>query len=318
MKIRSTLFFTIVGLFILGFGAETKTDANSVGKLGKELFMDSILSRDYTLSCASCHIPEYAFSDTTVVSIGVDGQLGTRNTPSAMNMTARASFFWDGRSATLEEQALEPIKNPIEMDLSIDSAIARLRANTYYNNSFIEIFGEAPNAANLATALAEFERSLETGSAFDRFMAGDSSAISVSAMRGQEIFNVKGKCFDCHFGPDFTGDEFRNIGTFDLQKYKDLGRFDATKDSTDLGKFKVPGLRNVAVTGPYMHDGSFTTLREIIDYYNRPDDILPHAINRDSLLEKPLNLSEQEILDLEAFMESLTADQFLHLIPKKK
>ncbi|MCP4441126.1 MAG: c-type cytochrome [Aureispira sp.] len=317
MKTRITLFFTIVGLLILTFGAETKTNANSVAELGEELFMDTILSRDYTLSCGSCHIPEFAFSDTSAVSVGVDGQLGDRNTPSAMNMTARSSFFWDGRSATLEEQALEPIKNPVEMDLSIDSAIARLRANTYYNNSFIEIFGEAPNATNLATALAEFERTLETGSAFDRFMAGDSSAISASAMRGQDVFNVKGKCFDCHLGPDFTGDEFRNIGTFDMQKYKDLGRFDATKDSADLGKFKVPGLRNIAVTGPYMHDGSFKTLREIIDYYNTPDDILPHAMNRDTLLREPLNLTEQEMVDLEAFMESLTADQFLHLIPKK-
>lgn len=318
MKTKVILILLLASWLFLLLKAETKTKENGVIELGEELFMDSILSRDYTLSCASCHIPEFAFSDTSAVSLGVDGQLGTRNTPSVMNMTARSAFFWDGRSATLEEQALEPIKNPVEMDLSIDSAIARLQADNYYNNKFIEIFGKRPDSSNLAVALAEFQRTLETGSAFDRFMAGDSSAISLSAMRGQEIFNVKGKCFDCHLGPDFTGDEFRNIGTFDLQKYTDLGRFDATKDSIDLGRFKVPGLRNVAVTGPYMHDGSFQTLKEIIDYYNTPDDILPNAINRDSLLEKPLNLTAQEIIDLEAFMECLTADQFLHLIPKKK
>lgn len=283
--------------------------------LGKILFSDKILSEDYTLSCASCHLPEYAFADTARLSKGVHGRLGNRNTPSAMNLADRSSFFWDGRAASLEEQALGPIANPVEMNLPIDQAVQRLRQHPFYQLAFQEAFGQAPSKETLAQALAAFQRTLETSSPYDEFMAGKEDAISESAKRGLEIFNVKGKCFDCHFGPDFTGDEFRSIGLFDGQKYLDKGRYDQTKDSTDLGKFKVPGLRNVAITGPYMHDGSFKTLREVIEYYNNPNDFLPHGINRDTLLAKPLGLTDQEMIDLENFMISLTAKQFQQLIP---
>jgi cytochrome c peroxidase len=321
MKLYSVTILC-VAILALGFKSfETMPDSTYIGpttavELGKELFMDSILSEDFSISCASCHIPEFAFSDTSAVSLGVRGQKGNRNTPSAMNMLSRPFFFWDGRAATLEEQALMPIENPVEMNLPIDSAVARLIRSRYYTESFNRVYGKKPSKTLLADAIAAFERTLETSSAHDRFSMGDSSVMSASAIRGLEIFNVKGKCFDCHFGPDLTGDEFRNIGLFDNLKDKDKGRFDFSKDTVDIGKFKVPSLRNIAVTGPYMHDGSFKTLREVIEYYNEPDRFRPHGMNRDSLLAKPLGLTEQDIQDLEAFMNALTAPQFLHLLKK--
>ena len=164
----------------------------------------------------------------------------------------------------------------------------------------------------MTNAIAEFERSLESSNTpFDRFMAGDESAISESAKRGHEIFNAdKSKCFDCHFGPDFTGDEFRNIGLYDTIKYNDKGRYNETNDEADLGKFKVPGLRNIAITAPYMHDGSFKTLREVLEFYNDPYKFIPNPINLDSIMIEPLGLSEGELSDLENFLLTLTDDRF--------
>ena len=280
--------------------------------LGRLLFEDPILSSDQSISCASCHIPAFAFSDTTAVSFGVDGQAGTRNTPAITNMSARASFFWDGRAGTLEEQVVQPIENPVEMNLPMPVALERLRQSARYQAYFKAIYGRQPDTLALADALASFVRTLETADTpFDRWMQGNESAMSASAVRGRQVLMVKGKCFDCHFSPDFTGDEFRNIGLFDGKKYNDPGRFAITKDSADLGKFKVPGLRNIAVTGPYMHDGSFATLREVIDYYDQPDKFVTHSVNRDTLLAKPLGLTEQEKVDLEAFLQALTDDRFL-------
>jgi cytochrome c peroxidase len=324
MKLYSVSILSIAFIFIASFSNfETKKTMTASPypeteeELGKMLFMDSILSEDYTLSCASCHKPEFAFADTVTFSKGVRNQIGNRNTPTAMNVLNRPFFFWDGRATSLEEQALIPIENPVEMNLSADSAVARLINNPFYKESFLRIYGELPSKARLASALAAFERTLETGSRFDNFSNGDTSALTASEKRGLEIFNEKGKCFDCHFGPDMTGDEFRNIGLYDEINNKDQGRFIVSKDSTDLGKIKVPSLRNVAVTGPYMHDGSFKTLKEVIEYYNDPSILRPKSINRDSLLSKPLGLNPQEISDLEAFLHTLTSNRFIHLIPKK-
>ncbi len=279
--------------------------------LGRLLFEDPILSSDQSVSCASCHIPAFAFSDTSAVSLGVMAQKGTRNTPAITNMSARSAFFWDGRAGTLEQQVVQPIENPVEMNLPLPAALERLRNSARYRGYFKAIYGREPDTLTLADALASFVRTLETSNTpFDRWMQGDESAMSASAVRGRALFMTKGKCFDCHFSPDFTGDEFRNIGLFDGKQLNDPGRFGITKDSSDLGKFKVPGLRNIAVTGPYMHDGSFRTLREVIDYYDHPEKFITHSINRDPLLAKPLGLSEQEKQDLEAFLHALTDDRF--------
>lgn len=279
--------------------------------LGEVLFSDPILSSNETQSCASCHIPAFGFADTTAVSLGAEGQRGDRNTPGVTNMSSRPYFFWDGRAASLELQALQPIANPVEMNLPVARALERLRASARYQAAFRRVYGHAPDSASLGGALAAFIRTLETGSTpFDRWMQGDEAGMSAAAVRGRALFMEKGKCFDCHFGPDFTGDEFRNIGLFNNKNLSDPGRFAISKDSADLGKFKTPGLRNVAVTPPYMHNGMFKTLREVIDYYDNPAHFIPDGINRDTLLAQPLRLTEAEKTDLEAFLLALTDDRF--------
>ncbi len=280
-------------------------------ELGRRLFEDPILSADRSISCASCHLPAFAFGDTAAVSLGVGGRRGTRHTPSITNMAFRSAFFWDGRAATLEEQVLRPIENPVEMALPLEEAILRLRSDERYAGHFRSLYGRPVDTTALADALAAFIRTLETADTpFDRWMQGDEKAMSAAAVRGRIVFMEKGKCFDCHFGPDFTGDEFRNIGLFNGKGLNDPGRFAVTRDSADLGRFKVPGLRNVAVSAPYMHHGGFRTLREVIDYYDNPDRFVPNSINRDTLLRKPLGLTEEEKSDLEAFLRTLTDDRF--------
>lgn len=288
-----------------------RKEPSSKEELGELLFFDPILSRDKTISCASCHKPEFAFGDNVALSFGVDSAIGTRNTPSAMNVASRSFFFHDGRAETLEEQAIGPIENPVEMDLPVNEAVRRLNEDPEYSKFFMKIFGKKATRENLAESIAAYERTLETSDTpFDRFMQGDELAMSEAAKRGQVLFNEKAKCFDCHFGPDFTGDEFRNIGLYNGKDLNDAGRFVVTKDSADIGKFKVPGLRNIAVTAPYMHNGMFRTLREVIDFYNDPEQFVKGSVNIDTLLQQPLDLSEQEKQDLEAFLHALTDVRF--------
>jgi cytochrome c peroxidase len=311
--------FFVIGVLIAGmvvvltsFSKDEPTDAVSLGKL---LFSDPILSKDKTVSCASCHRPEYAFADTSAVSVGVGGKRGKRNTPSAMNLLLDTSFFWDGRAKTLEEQALAPIENPDEMNLPVDEAVRRLKRNKKYNAYFKKIFNSEPTATHLAKAIAAFERTLETSdSPFDDWkFYDDSNAVSEAVKRGFIIFNEKGKCVKCHFGADFTTHEFRNIGLFNGKQFNDSGRSVISGNSKDIGKFKTPSLRNVAITAPYMHNGMIKTLREVIDFYNETEKIIPHPINKDSILAKPLGLTTEEKKDLEAFLLSLTDKRFSKL-----
>ena len=313
IKIKLFVALGIVSLlFLLGNkNPENTTLPNSREELGRQLFFDPILSVDKSLSCSSCHKPEFAFADTLPFSKGVNGNFTKRNTPSAMNVAYREAYFWDGRVATLEEQALFPIENPVEMNLKIEEALKRLNADENYKTAFKKIYNAEVDKKNLGDALAAYERTLETsGTPFDRFAKGDSTAISESAKRGQLVFNFKGKCFDCHFGPDFTGDEYRNIGLFNGKELNDAGRYSTTKNKEDKGKFKVPGLRNASVTGPYMHNGMFKTLREVIDYYSEPEKFVKGSINVDPLTAKGVYLTEFEKQDLEAFLISLTDSSF--------
>jgi cytochrome c peroxidase len=293
-------------------GSPFATKDGTQEHLGELLFFDPILSATRTISCASCHIPAFGFADTSAVSTGIHGRKGTRNAPSCTNLAERPYFFYDGRAATLPDQIHFPIENKDEMGLPYAEAVARVSASKTYLARFKKVYGAPPNGKNLAQALAAYMTTLETSNTpFDRFMNGDSTAISVSAQRGRELFmSPRAKCFDCHFSPDFTGDEFRNIGLFDGQRLNDSGRFTISKDMNDIGKFKVPGLRNVAVTAPYMHNGMFRTLRQVLNYYNDPFKTVPHPINTDSLLLQPLNLTETEITDLENFLITLSDDRF--------
>lgn len=306
--------FSIILVIMTSCGGSEIKLASTEEQLGEKLFFDPILSRDSSISCASCHRPEHAFADLTPTSKGVFGRMGGRNTPSCMNMTDRNFYFWDGRAETLEQQALGPIENPVEMDLPLTIAVKRLMNNAYYYASFVNVYGKKPSKELMAQAIANFERTLETSNTpFDRYLQGkDTNALSESAKRGLELFNGKANCFDCHFGPDFTGnDQFRNLGLYNGKDLNDKGRYDVTKKESDLGKFKVPGLRNIALTGPYMHNGMHKTLMEVIDYYNEPDKFVNNSINRDTLLNKPLGLTAGEKKDLENFLLSLTDDRFV-------
>lgn len=309
---KKCVFIVSTVIILLFIQATVINEPATKAELGKLLFFDTILSSDSTVSCASCHKPQFAFADSAATSRGVGGVQGLRNTPSSMNVALQRIFFWDGRAKTLEEQALAPIENPDEMNLPIDKALRRLKENEAYNTYFKKIFNSEPNRTNLAEALAAFERSLETNeSPFDRWkFYQDPHAVSDAVKRGFIVFNNKGKCIQCHFGSNFASDGFRNIGLFNGLELNDSGRAVISGELQDAGKFKIAPLRNVAVTAPYMHNGMFKTLKEVIEFYNDPAKIVPNAINRDSLLAKPLGLTEQEKADLENFLIALTDKSF--------
>jgi cytochrome c peroxidase len=309
---KGIVFTVFTVTVIVAFSSFHNGEPEDKEALGKLLFFDPILSKDNTVSCASCHKPAYAFADTSAVSLGVGGTKGVRNTPSAMNVALQSIFFWDGRTKNLEDQALSPIENPAEMNLPLGKAIVRLQQDEKYKRYFEKIFNSAPTRENLAVAIAAFERTLETSdSPFDIWkFYDDSTAVDDAVRRGFTVFNTKGKCIRCHFGSNFTTNEFRNIGLFNGKALNDSGRSIISGKKEDIGKFKVAALRNVAVTAPYMHNGMFKTLKEVIEFYNDPSKIVPDAINIDSLLAKPLDLTQQDKDDLEAFLNSLTDKRF--------
>ena len=308
--IRPQSFFVFSALAALLFSF-SRQPVPTVEKLGERLFFDPLLSLDSTVSCASCHIPQFAFADTARLSRGVGGRLGRRNAPGITNMSARAHFFYDGRALTLEQQVLMPIQDTLEMRATPAMVIERLRRHKEYGAAFEQLLGKQADMELLAIALAAYVRTLETSDTpFDRYMQDKPNPMGAAAVRGREIFMNKGKCFDCHFSPDFTGDEFRNIGLFNGKDLNDAGRFAISHDSADLGKMKVPGLRNVAVTAPYMHNGMFETLEKVIEYYDNPNAFVHNSIGRDTLLAKPLGLTAQEKSDLKVFLEALTDEQF--------
>ncbi|MBL0054865.1 MAG: cytochrome-c peroxidase [Chitinophagaceae bacterium] len=307
--------FLLLCLSISFISASIGSDGDPISTkiaLGRKLFSEKILSKDSSVSCASCHKPEFAFADTVAFSLGIEGKLTKRNTPSVLNMKNRPYYFYDGRAASLEEQSLMPIQNPDEMGLPIDEAVSRLNASPVYKTLFKKIFREAPSAKNLSSALAAYEETLETvNSKFDDW-SNNLRDLSPSEERGRKLFvGDKAKCFDCHAMEDFTTDDFRNIGLYNGKDLVDAGLFNITKKETDLGKFKTPGLRNVAVTAPYMHNGIFKTLDEVIEYYNDPSKVVENSLNMDQALMKPLGLSVLEKKDLVAFLRTLTDRKFL-------
>ena len=302
----------IVVLMVPFIWSFTNTEPKTEAELGKILFFDPILSKDSTVSCSSCHKPDLAFADSLAISPGIENRIGRRNAPSIMNMASRSEFFYDGRAKDLVDQIHFPIEDNLEMDAKMSEVVERLKNHAKYPIWFKKIYNEVPNENNLARAIASFEESLETSDTeFDAWMNDLPNKMSDAAIRGRKLFlSDRAKCFDCHFSPDFTGDEFKNIGLYDEKKYKDKGRYEVTKNQNDLGKFKVPGLRNVAVTGPYMHDGSFATLKDVIEYYSDPYQFVTNPINMDTTLLKPINFTTQEKEDLEAFLLSLTDRRF--------
>jgi cytochrome c peroxidase len=263
--------------------------------MGRDLFSDRRLSRDQTISCATCHDPKRAFTDGKPVAEGVFGRRGQRRVPAIVNRGYGKSFFWDGRIATLEEQVLQPIVSPAEMDMTVEEALARLRVESRY---------AALTRDGLAQALASYVRTiLAGGSPYDRYIAGDRDALPEPARTGLQIFRRKGNCASCHLGPNLTDERYHNTGVAWRQgRFSDAGRFIATKRDQDRGAFKTPTLRQVAGRAPYMHDGSIATLEEVVEHYDRGGNRNP---NLDSELQ-PLGLSHDEKQALVAFLRSLS------------
>jgi cytochrome c peroxidase len=305
----TTISFLIIVIVSTSFWQRKKPKpARKIDKvfLGRQLFFDPILSSDSTVSCSSCHKPEFYFADTLNFSQGVRNRTTKRNTPSVLNMASREVLFWDGRANSLEHQSLFPISDSNEMNLPIQEAVSRLKKNRKYSLWFRTVYHQEPNEKSLADAIAAYESTLETiDSRFDLASNGKEK-LNSDEMAGQKLFIGKAKCFDCHFSPDFTGDEFKNIGLYDGKKWNDKGRFEITHDSSDIGKFKVPGLRNVARTAPYMHNGSMKTLREVIDYYQNPSLVVQNPIGIDNTIGNGISLTEKEKQQLEAFLQTLT------------
>lgn len=270
--------------------------SEAVVELGRKLFFDEELSANRTQSCATCHNPDHGFSDGMRFSIGAMGNPVGRNTPHLYNLAWNDSFFWDGRSPTLEDQALGPIKAEGEMNLPIEELERRLNSSADYRSKFEEAFGDPEaTASKVATAIASFERSIVVDDTpFDRYLAGDANAISSAAKRGMALYAGKGRCIDCHDGPNFTDNSYRNIGLADA----DRGRAKIVGDESLSGAFKVPGLRNILYSAPYMHDGSLGTLEEVVRFYDRGGDAPGSELTK-------LDLTEEEIRDLVAFIGAL-------------
>ena len=270
--------------------------------LGMQLYFDKRLSSDGTVSCATCHDPAKHFADGRATSAGIGGQTGNRNAPSVINSTYSYLQFWDGRAASLEEQALGPIANPIEMGFTHEAMVTTLKAIPAYEASFQKVFGRPMSAPDVGRAIAAFERTIISGdSAWDRYNRGDRAAMSESAQRGWTLFSGKANCSQCHAGYTLSDSDFHNIGVGMKAPQPDPGRHKVTGEDKDRGAFKTPPLRDVQWTAPYMHDGSVTTLEEVIELYDRGGEPNPWL----DVKMKPLRLTAQEKADLLAFMRAL-------------
>jgi cytochrome c peroxidase len=275
-------------------------------ELGRLLYFDRRLSADETLSCASCHMPQKGFTDGLAVSIGVKAQKGGRSAPTVINRVYAMAQFWDGRAGSLEEQAKGPIANPIEMGMTHDGVVDRIRHVAGYRPLFAKAFGaEDIDIDRMAKAIACFERTVMSGNApYDRYQHGDKKAMTAQQIRGLDIFVNKAQCDRCHEGANFTLNSYHNLGVGMDKAEPDLGRYAVTKDARDWGAFKTPTLREIEHTGPYMHDGSLKTLDEVVEFYNKGG--IPNK-NLDPQM-KLLHMNDQEKKDLVAFMKALSGE----------
>lgn len=287
--------------------------------LGKQLFFDRILSADGTQSCASCHSPQSAFTDNTPTSVGIDGVFGTRNSMPIFNLAWNYGerFAWDGKELGLERQAEEPVQNPIELHSNWDNVVDRLQNHPEYPELFRQAFNTLTVTKELTTkAIAQFERTLiSANSKFDRYSLGETT-LTTQELNGLDIFlrEDKGDCFHCHGNPNnplWTDNDFHNNGLDN--SFSDLGLGGVTGDPNDNGKFRSPSLRNLAYTAPYMHDGRFATLDEVINHYSEG---LQNSPTIDPLMKKiaqgGVQLTVQEKADLKAFLLTLSDPSFIN------
>lgn len=281
------------------FPTDNEPDAQKI-VLGERLFFDPIVSIDSSISCASCHKEVYGFADDVAISPGVEDRLGKRNSPSLWNVGYQPYFMREGGVPTLEMQVLVPVQEHSEMAFNMVLLAQRLNANTAYKNDFLEAFGDSASAYTITRALAQYERTLiQEPTSFDEYVRGDNGALSIAAKKGFELFYGKAGCDHCHSGPLMTNFGFYNNGT--QIGPDDYGRAELTLDSADFYLFKVPSLRKVALTAPYMHDGSLASLRDVLEQYNQGG--VGHDYTSDGI--EPLNLNESELVALEEFLSSL-------------
>lgn len=318
----SFLLFTIPFLFLsCNSGSVSKkskpdsiseniiVDTASAIKLGHQLFFDRRLSINNEIACASCHNPRKAFTDGGEKATGIYGRKTLRNSPSLLNTKYQPHFMLDGGISTLEIQALDPLRDTAEMGNDIKELVFKLRKIDTYNEQSLKAYNRDLDPFVITKSLALFQKTLlSENSSFDKWIHGDSAALSEEAIKGYELFSGKMNCIACHYQPHLTNFELKNNGWHTT--YVDHGRFRITGDSTDIGKFKVPSLRNVILTAPYMHDGSAANLDEVLDNYIKGGS--SHS-NKDHEI-KGFDLTEKERLYVMAFFESLTDTSYMETL----
>ena len=293
--------------------------APQVAALGQRLFNDPRLSRSNAVACISCHSPAHSFADSKRVSVGHEGRLGQRNTPGLLGVAQIKPLFWDGRASSLEEQALGPLQHPDEMAMDVPALPAKLAALDDYTAQFDAAFGQGAGVTlpRILTALADYQRTLlPPVTRFDTFLEGERTALNDRELLGLHLFRTKARCMTCHSGALLTDQQFHNLGLtyYGRKKYEDLGRYLVTGKDGDVGKFRTPGLRGVAQSGPWMHNGLFPQMVGLLNMYNvgmsRP---VPHNAQQaadpkfplTSPLLQPLQLTSGEIIALKSFLEAL-------------
>ena len=283
-------------------------------ELGKQLYFDGRLSKNNAISCAFCHNPGTGFADPRQTSIGVGGGVGGRQSPTVYNTGLNHVQFWDGRARSLEEQAIGPIHNPVEMAETHEHVVAKLGKIKGYQQQFRAVFGTDVNLQGIAEAIAAYERTvLSTNSAFDKYVLGAQKAMDEAAVRGLALFKGQARCILCHNGPNFTDNQFHNLGVPQVGPMKeDLGRFAVSRAEKDRGAFKTPTLRSITETAPYMHDGAFKTLEEVVEFMDQGGGSNPNL----SPLVKPLNLTAEEKSDLVAFLKALAGEPIPFSMPQ--
>ena len=276
-------------------------------KLGEQLYFDGRLSQNGAISCAFCHTPGLGFADPKQVSIGVGGKQGGRQAPTIYNTVFNPVQFWDGRAGSLEEQAIGPIVNPVEMGETHENVVNKLNTIKGYVEQFQAVFGTSVSMQGIAEAIAAYERTIiSTNSPFDKYVLGDNTAMSKEAQQGMALFKGKARCILCHNGSNFTDNQFHNLGVPQVGPMKeDLGRYYVTRRPEDTGAFKTPTLRSIDETAPYMHDGAFKTLEEVVDFLDTGGGKNPNL----SSMMKPLGLTQEEKTDLIAFLKALKGEE---------
>ena len=286
--------------------------------LGKKLFNDPTLSRSGQIACASCHEADMAFADGRRVSFGHDRQSGRRNAPSLVMSGYSTALFWDGRGGNLEQQAMHPIVDPVEMAFDIPQLLQRLNTDTAYREQFAQVFGPGPiTTQQTAQALATFQRTLVSATRntpFEQLLRGRPQRMSEEQLYGLHLFRTKARCMNCHFGPALSDEQFHNVGlSYYGRKYEDLGRYEVTRKPEDVGAFRTPSLRLLMKTGPWMHNGLFVNMEGTLAFYNmgmprprpNPQQVDDPLFPRTSDRLKALNMDKDELRALRSFLDTL-------------